>query len=323
LSDWDIQSQVEGRAKDRIPLELSRYVAQPDLVDRLGPVGYPAESERVAWRPGNPARPDGGEEVSMRIATGTMLGRALILIPAVAGMLWAVGAAAGTVTFSGTVGYAGSHSGDSLYVAVLDTTGVEDVTILAIHAYAVGAPPFSQGYSLDFDNTGVGPLVQVVALLDVDGGGTSSVSGADIFGWYGENPNPLGVSSAASLTDLDFFLPLAEIHGTLTFAPGQTDARVNVTTPITGCLNGGFRPSDPFLTDGSYAIVGVYEGVYCISGEGSTPTGNIVTCYNDPSCSVTTYVDVGIGEIVTGIDLDFAATVPVHRTTWGLVKSRY
>lgn len=259
----------------------------------------------------------------MRVSTGSTFSRALILIPLAVGLFWAAGAGAAPVTFTGTVGYAGSYSGDSLYVAVLDTTGVEDVTILAIQSYAVGTPPFSQPYSLDFDNAGVGPLVFVVALLDVDGGGTSAVTGADVFGWYGEDVDPAGVSSASSLTDIDFFLPLAEIHGTLTFAPGQTDARVNITTPLTNCLGEGFRPNDPFMSDGAYAIVGVYEGVYCINGIGNTSTGNVVTCYGDPSCGTENYVNVGIADIVTGIDLDFSAAVPAEKTTWGMIKSRY
>lgn len=259
----------------------------------------------------------------MRVSTGTMLGRALILIPVAAGTLWGAGATADTVTFTGTVSYAGSYSGDSLYVAVLDTAGVEDVTILAIHAYAVGSPPFSQPYSLDFESATASPLVTVAALLDVDGGGTASVSGADIFGWLGADMTPAYISSASSQNLLDVLLPVSEIHGNLTFAPGQTAARVNITTPITGCLNEGFRPSDPFTTEGAYAIVGVYEGVYCINGQGTTPGGNIVTCYNDPSCTHETYVEVRVGDILTGIDLDFSATVPVERTTWGLLKSRY
>lgn len=259
----------------------------------------------------------------MRLGNAVTLGRALVLALAVAAMFGAAGTEAATVTVTGTVSYAGDYSGDTLYVAVLDTTGVEDVTLLDLQAYPVSAPPFGQPYSLSYDNTGVGPLVMVVALLDVDGDGTNSVSGADIFGWYGEAPEPAGISSATSNTDIDFFLPLAEIHGTLTFAPGQTEARVNITTPVTGCLNGGFRPNDPFTSDGAYAVIGIYEGEYCISAEGNTSNGYTVVCYGDPSCATENYVSVGIGDIVSGIDFDFSATVPVERTTWGLIKSHY
>lgn len=259
----------------------------------------------------------------MRVPTERTIGRALILILVVAGLFGAMSAAANTITFTGTVGYAGDYSGDSLYVAVLDTTGAQDVNVLAIQAYAVSAPPFSQPYSLSFDNTTAGPLVTIVALLDVDGGGTSSVSGADIFGWLGQSETPAFISSATSDTFLDFLLPLAEIHGTLTFAPGQTDARVNITTPLTGCLADGFRPSNPFLSEGAYAIIGVYEGSYCINGQGTTPGGNITTCYGDPSCSSSHYLNVGVADVVTGVDLDFSAAVPVVHTTWGLIKSRY
>ncbi|HMB69031.1 MAG TPA: hypothetical protein VKU85_06950, partial [bacterium] len=65
------------------------------------------------------------------------------------------------VTLSGAVTYDGTHTGDSLFVAVIDTTGAEDATLLDLQTIAVGPPPLSQPYSLTFDNTGVGAEVFV------------------------------------------------------------------------------------------------------------------------------------------------------------------
>lgn len=74
------------------------------------------------------------------------------------------------ITFSGSVAYDGLYSGDTLYVAVLDTVGVEDVTLLDVQAIAVSPPPFDQAYMLNFDNTGVAATVLIASFLDVDGG---------------------------------------------------------------------------------------------------------------------------------------------------------
>jgi len=259
----------------------------------------------------------------MRVSTGTMLGRALILIPVAAGMLWAAGAAADTVTFSGSVSYTGNYSGDSLYVAVLDTANAgEDVNILVLQAFDPGPPPFNQLFSLQFDNTGVGSQVMVASLLDVDGDGTNSVTGADVFGWYNGGTLPTGISSASSQSGLDFSLPRGEIRGILTFTAGQTEARVSVTPDLT-CMTEGFRPNDPFQADGSYAMVGIYPGTYCVYASGNTSTGYAQICYGDPSCASPTTITLADGEVKNNVDFDFTDTAPVEPTTWGLLKSRY
>lgn len=265
----------------------------------------------------------------MRVPYGSSFRRATILIPVVAGLFWATGlfratgAAANTVTFSGTVGYTGIYIGTALYVEVLDTSGGV-TTVVASQGFQPGEPPFAQFYSLSFDNTGVSPQVAVVALLDVDGGGKNSVSGADVFGWFRSDPVPTFVSSDSSHTGLDIIMPRAEIRGTLTFAPGQTEARVLPSTDA-HCAEGYFRPSEPFTSAGAYAVVGLYPGTYCISAEGDSTTGYGVICYgDDPTCKNATTVTIGPAEYKTGIDFDFTATpAPVVHTTWGLLKSRY
>lgn len=265
----------------------------------------------------------------MRVPNGSFLRRAVILIPVAAGLLWTTGllgvtgAAASTVTFTGTVGYTGIYMGSALYVEVLDTSG-GDPTVVASKGFQPGEPPFAQFYSLSFDNTGVSPQVAVVALLDVDGGGKNSVSGADVFGWLRSDPVPTFVSSDTSHTGLDIILPRAEIRGTLTFAPGQTEARVIPSTDA-HCAEGYFRPTDPFTSAGAYAIVGLYPGTYCISAEGDSTNGSGVICYgDDPTCKNATTVTIGPTDVLTGIDFDFTATpAPVAHTTWGLLKNRY
>jgi len=229
-------------------------------------------------------------------------------------------AGAEVITFQGTVSYQGSHSGDSLYVAVLDTTGVEDVTLVATGAFAVGAPPFDQPFSLDFDNTGVGASLLLAAFLDVDGGGLEDVGGADVFGYYDGNVMPASISSATPQTDLDFSLPRAEIHGTLTLAPGQSEIRIDATTDVL-CQMEGFRPQPRLTSSGPYVIVGLYPGTYCVYSEESS--GSTRTCFGDPTCASPTLVTLSPTEVMMGVDLDFTSVVPVNPTTWGRVKSRY
>ena len=235
-------------------------------------------------------------------------------------LLAAGGVSAADVTFTGTVSYSGPYSGDTLFVAVLDTTGSDDAQVLDLVAYEVVSKPISQGYSLTFDNAGVSPTVVVASFLDVDGGGVSDISGADVFGWFPGAAEPVGVSSASSQTGLDFALPEAEIHGTLTFASGQTEAELELSS-ASDCLGGGFRPPTRKFTDGAYSIVGIYAGSYCLQAFGFG-TGAIAICYGDPNCVSPTTISLGPTQVVNGIDLDFNL-VPVEGTTWGRLKARY
>jgi hypothetical protein len=231
-------------------------------------------------------------------------------------------ATAEIISFSGTISYQGTHSGDTLFVAILDTAGVEDVSLLALGAIPVGPPPFDQPYSLDFDNADGGPFLFVASFLDVDGGGVGDVGGADVFGWYDGNAEPVLISSAASQAGLDFSLPRAEIHGTLTMPPGSTEARPDATTDPT-CTLEGFRPRPQVFDSGPYSIVGLYPGTYCISAERNTMSGPQRVCFGDPTCANPTLVTLSETEVRNGVDLDFTAIVPVSPTTWGRVKSRY
>jgi len=258
----------------------------------------------------------------MRIRVGGVLRRMTILILA-SGMLWASGAAAETITFSGSVAYTDRlNPAHTLYVAVLDTSGAGDATVLARHSYQVTTTPIALRYSLDFDNTGVSPQVAVVGLADVDGGGPDTVSSADVFGWYHGGPGPTFVSSTVSREDLDFALPYASVQGTLKFAAGQTEARVRFS-PDVQCLLKGFRPTAVFTSEGAYKVAGVYEGTYCVRAEGTGTKGHTFICYGDPTCADPTLVTVGPESIRSGIDFDFTSAVPVLHTTWGMLKSRY
>jgi len=230
------------------------------------------------------------------------------------------GSAADVITYSGTVSYQGSHTGDTLYVAILDTTGVEDVTLLAVGAFAVGAPPFDQSFSLDFDNTGVGAFLLLASFLDVNGTGIGDVDGADVFGYYDGNAIPASIPSGSSQTGLDFALPLAEIHGTVTLAPGQGEVRIDATTNP-ACQMEGFRPQSRASSTGPYEIIGLYPGTYCVYSEESS--GSTRTCYGDPTCASPVLVTLTETEVRMGVDLDYTSVVPVSPTTWGRVKSRY
>jgi hypothetical protein len=229
---------------------------------------------------------------------------------------------AAPVTFSGTIAYQGSYAGDTLFVAVLDTTGVQDVTLLDLQAFPMGAPPWSQPYTLAFDNAAVSPILLVASFLDVDGGGVDSIGGADVFGWYAGGSSPAGISAASSQSGLDFALPRAEIHGTITLAPGQIEARVDASADPT-CQTEGFRPGHYAWQTGSYAIIGLYPGTYCVSADGPTLQGFRRVCYGDPSCTNSPLVTLSETEVRNGIHLDFTAISALERFHWSGVKSLY
>ena len=229
---------------------------------------------------------------------------------------------AAPVTFSGTITYQGTYSADTLYAAVLDTSGTLDVNVLSLQAIPVGFPPYSQPYSLPFDNTGVGPSLLVAAFLDVNGGGTNTIDGTDVFGWYAGGAAPTGVSPATSQSGLNFELPRAEIHGNLTLVPGISVARVDVSGDLS-CAMEGFRPAPVITSSGPYDIVGIYPGTYCVSADGYGFSGNLHVCYGDPKCVSPTPVTLTTTQVQMGVDLDFSALSPVETTTWGRVKSLY
>jgi hypothetical protein len=234
------------------------------------------------------------------------------------------GATAEVVSFSGTVSYTGSYAADTLYVAIMDTNTVGDEpTFITAGAFPLGLPPFDQAFELSFDNAlATGPLV-VAAALDVDGGGLQSIAGGDIVGWYGSAPDPALVSPTASHADIDFWLPLAEIKGTVTFGPDQISASVNAS-PDANCQGASFQPKLDMGSEGAYTILGLYPGTYCIRGEGqSASIGWISICYGDRFCASPTLVSVTTSQVVTGVDLDFSVITPNEETSWGTVKSSY
>jgi hypothetical protein len=163
----------------------------------------------------------------------------------------------------------------------------------------------------------------VASFLDVGGGGVDSLNGEDVFGWYGGGTSPTGITSAQSHSGLDFALPRAEIHGTLTFAPGQAEAWVDVSNdPL--CALEGFRPRHYQNASGPYAINGIYPGIYCVSAGGYVLSGpNLRVCFGDPLCLSPNRVFLSENDVRNGIDLDFTAVAPVERTSWGMLKSRY
>jgi hypothetical protein len=228
---------------------------------------------------------------------------------------------ASPVTLEGTVSYNGAYSADTLYVAAIDTAGGEDVNLLDLVGYAVGNSPLAQPYSVTFENTGVSPMVFIAAFLDVDGGGVNDISGADVFGWYGEQPEPTPVSSLASQGNLDFSLPRAEIHGTITLAAGQDEARIDISQDVT-CGVEGLRPGTYVFASGDYEIVGLYAGSYCLSARGNVMGIPVRVCYGDPSCSVPVEVTLTATQVRTGLDLDFTPTA-VEQVSWQNLKSLY
>jgi hypothetical protein len=234
------------------------------------------------------------------------------------------GADAEVVTFSGTVTYGGSYAADTLYVAVLDTnTAGGEPNFLAAEAIPVGTPPYSQPFSVSFDNaSAIGPLV-VAGALDVDGGGLATISGGDIVGWYASTPDPTLVPPTSSQTGIDFALPLAEIRGTVTFGPGQTYASVNAV-PHSTCDGGSFAPQLEMSSEGAYVLPGLYAGTYCIRAHGQNESiGWISVCHGDPLCVDATFVTLTTSQAVIGVDLDFSAVQPNETASWGSVKSTY
>jgi hypothetical protein len=249
---------------------------------------------------------------------------AIVFASVAAGVAWlSADVGAEVVTFSGTVTYEGAYTGDTLFVAVVDTTGVEDVTLLALEGYAVGSPPLNQPYSLDFENAGAGAFVFVASFLDVDGGGVEDISGADVFGWYAGTAIPAAISSATSESGLDFPLARAEVHGTVTFAPDQVEAWVSMTDdPL--CASEWFRPRVYIAGPGPYSIIGVYPGTYCAYAEGYGVTWpHVRVCFGDDLCLNPTLITLTETQVQNGVDFDFTAVVPVHRVSWGGVKSRF
>jgi len=227
------------------------------------------------------------------------------------------------VTLSGTVTYDGSHTGDSLFVAVIDTTGAEDATLLDLQTIAVGPPPLSQPYSLTFDNTGVGAEVFVASFLDVDGGGIDSVGGGDVFGWYAGTATPMGVSSGSSQAGLDFALPRAELHGTITLTAGLTEARIDVTGDA-ACVLEGFRPGTFATSSGPYSVLGLYPGTYCVNADGNDSVlGYLRVCFGDATCVSPAAVTLTATEVRNGVDLDFTLATAVESSSWGSVKALY
>ena len=232
-------------------------------------------------------------------------------------------AQAETVTLTGTIHYEGPYEG-TLYVAAVDTTEADTTQFLDLQPYTPGSPPFDQAYSLSFDNATAPSEILVVALLDVDGSGTDSVGQGDILGWYDGNPEPTPVSTASSHNGLHFDLPQAEIHGTVTFAPGQTRASVIAATSCSGEGAWG-RPGVDFTESGTYSMKGIYAGTWCVLAYGLLPTPPffVVACFGDPTCANPTPISLEATEIRTGVDFDFSGNVRVASTTWGRLKAQY
>jgi hypothetical protein len=233
---------------------------------------------------------------------------------------------AAPVTFSGTVTYSGSYSADSLYVAVIDTT--DNMDLLGYVALPAGSPPFSLPYVVSFDNAGATIPLWLVALLDVDSSGIDpdSLDGTytnpDILGWYGSQPDPIMIPADVSQSDLDFFLPTAEIHGTLIFGDGQTDTWVWARSPG-GSETAAFTYDATGATSAPYELRGVYAGDWYVIGAADCGPGiDAVICYGDPTCISPTLLHVADGGTLSGIDLDFSHC-PVEETSWGRVKHLY
>ena len=251
--------------------------------------------------------------------------RSMVLLSAIfATVLGWSGADASTVTFTGTVHYDGPYSG-TLYVAVIDTTQADSAQFLDLQSYGAQGPPFDQAYSLSFDNATAPAQVIVAALLDVDGGGVDSVGQGDIVGWYDSNPLPALVSSDSDHNGLHFDLPQAEIHGTVTFAPGQIDAAIIMATSCSESQGAFGRPAVRLNESGTYSMKGIYAGTWCAAAFGSTsiPPFFLGLCFGDPTCANPTPITLETTEIRTGIDFDFTGNVKSRKTTWGNLKSSY
>lgn len=221
------------------------------------------------------------------------------------------------VTFSGTIVYSGTYSGDSLFVAVFDTTGS---VVRGLDVVAAGSPPFARPYSVLFDNASASGSLIVVALLDVDGTGfdpdsaDASVSDADILGWYPGTAAPNFVDPSTSRTGLDFGLPTGEIHGTVTLDAGQAWAEVEAYTTV----DLWSLRSVELTSSGPYALRGVYAGSYWVIAW--APFGEI--CYGDVTCAAPSTLMLTPGQVLGGIDLDFTGLAVVPQS-WGRIKSLY
>lgn len=260
----------------------------------------------------------------MRGNSGLRLLLPCLLVCAVMACLVVRGADAEIVTFSGTISYDGSYAADTLYVAVMDTsTAGGEPDFIATGAWAVGPAPFSQPFELQFDNALMTGPVIVAAALDLDGGGLGATGPGDIVGWYASTPDPALVPTTASRSDLDFFLPKAEIRGTVTFAPDQFMCFISAT-PSTDCHGDHFAPMPEPDATGPYAILGLYAGTYCVEAEGaSMSSGWLRICHGDPQCIEPTTVTLTESQVATGVDLDFSVVAADERTTWGAAKSAY
>jgi hypothetical protein len=235
---------------------------------------------------------------------------------------------AATVTFSGTVSYTGSYVADTLYCAVMDTTGMGGgggraggPTLLAYQALPIGSAPFAVPFSLDLDNAGLTSGLWLACLLDVDHTGfvpdslNNVVTTADLVGWYDGHSEPVLVDPSTSHAGLDYSLGTGEIRGNIVFAVGQSDAEVRGLS-----VPNGWNAENIRLTgSGPYALLGTYAGSYVVTTYGG-PFGQL--CWGDPTCVAPTILTLSDGQIVTGIDFTYS-TSPVEAETWGRVKTRY
>ena len=230
---------------------------------------------------------------------------------------------AADVTFSGDVSYSGAEVADSIYVvAFIEATDV----LLAINRIAVTPPPYSRPFSLTFDNTGLGPeSVALFALIDVDASGFDWDIGApagdvqtngDVVGWYDGQQDPVFLTPSTSQPNLDFAMPTGEIHGNVILIGGQTNVFILATSQVGGDVPG--EAEAMVSATGPYRVVGVYPGDWIV--QGISDQGDV--CFGDATCASPTIVTLALGEVRTGIDIDFTP-LPVEANSWGSVKSLY
>jgi len=225
------------------------------------------------------------------------------------------------VTFSGTITYEGTHTGDSLYVVVIDSTGSTTFGFVAL------AAEFPVPYSVDFDNSAATDAVLLVAALDTDNSGVDpdsldTIGNHDVVGWFDGHIDPVPVDTDSSWTGLDFGLPTGEIHGNVTFWPGQSWAAVqpfsipNSWSPVTFYMESA----------GSYELFGLYAGDWKVRAE--CALGEI--CYDGVACeNPPPPIPLEPGEVLTGIDFDLsplavdASSWSVEAASWGRIKGVY
>ena len=194
-----------------------------------------------------------------------------------------ISASATTVTPSGDVSYEGSYSADSLYVVAVDALLDRDAS----------------GFDWPVGATGPDP-----------------VTNGDILGWFDGQRDPVFVLASAYVPGLDFPLPTGEITGTVTMIGSQTEVTI-VASPLI-VLDAPGEAETTVTASGPYAILGVYPGGWYVRG--ISEQGDV--CYMDPSCTTSPLVVVTLGEIRTGIDIDFSP-LPVEGRSWGGMKSLY